>query len=122
MMVPVFYDLQRRRTKVWAFLGWERVSVQVEFHRRPQVLSCERARPPEPEPTDRLGVLRRKFLKGPEPTEPPEVPDVQFTPEAHGLAVPIMAEVYVRQLLNRHEFRRHCDRFGTREAILANLR
>jgi hypothetical protein len=33
-----------------------------------------------------------------------------------------MAEVYVSQLLDRDEFRRHCDRFKTREAILANLR
>jgi hypothetical protein len=105
MMVPVFFDLQRRRTKVWAFLGWERVSVQVEFHRPPRVLSCEPARPPERQPT-----------------EPPGQPDVQFSGEHHGLAVPVMAEVYVRQLLNRHEFRRHCDRYRTRKAILANLR
>jgi hypothetical protein len=33
------------------------------------------------------------------------------------LAVPVMAEDYVGQLLDRDEFRRHCDR----EAILANL-
>jgi hypothetical protein len=121
MMVPVFYDLQRRQTKFWAFLGWERVTLQVQFHRPPRVRSCEPARPPEPEPTDRLSVLRRKFRKAPEPTAPPGLPDVQFSGEQHELAVPVMAEVYVEQLLNRDEFRRHCDRYGTREAILANL-
>src|SRR5207249_528916 len=87
MMVPVFFDVQRRRTKVWAFLGWDRVSLQVQFHRPPGVLSCEPARPPEPEPTDRLGVPRRKFRKAPEPTKPAELPDVQFSGEEHGLAV-----------------------------------
>ena len=33
-----------------------------------------------------------------------------------------MAEVYVSHLLDRDEFRRHCDRYQTRERILANLR
>jgi hypothetical protein len=32
-----------------------------------------------------------------------------------------MAEVYVSRLLDRDEFRRHCDRHQTRNAILANL-
>ena len=109
MMVPVFYDRQRRQTKVWAFLGWDKGTLNVQFDRPLRVLSCEPAR-------------RRKFRKGPKPARSPELPDVQFSGEQHGLAVPVMAEVYVGQLLNRHEFRRHCDRYGTREAILANLR
>jgi hypothetical protein len=32
-----------------------------------------------------------------------------------------MAEVYVNRLLDRDEFRRHCDAYQSREAILANL-
>ncbi len=29
---------------------------------------------------------------------------------------------YVTRILDRDEFRRHCDRFRTRSAVLANLR
>jgi len=36
-------------------------------------------------------------------------------------AAPVVAEVYVARLVGRDEFRRHCDRFRTRDAILANL-
>ena len=38
MMVPVFFDLQRRKTKAWAFLGWRTVPVDVEYRTEPQVL------------------------------------------------------------------------------------
>ena len=31
------------------------------------------------------------------------------------------AEVYVDRILNREEFRRHCDRFKTRSEILKNI-
>lgn len=51
-----------------------------------------------------------------------EAPPVRFSSERHELAVPAMAAVYVGQLLDRDEFRRHCDRFSTRAAILGNLR
>ena len=33
-----------------------------------------------------------------------------------------MAEVYVTNLMDRGEFRKHCDRYKTRSAILAHLR
>jgi hypothetical protein len=34
----------------------------------------------------------------------------------------VTAEVYVTRLLDRGEFRRHCDTHRTRSAILAGLR
>lgn len=34
----------------------------------------------------------------------------------------VAAEVYVSRLLDRTEFRKHCDRHRTAKAILANLR
>jgi hypothetical protein len=121
MMTPVYYDVQRRKTKVWALLGWRRVPVEVDFKKKPRVLAVEPAAAPEPEATDRLSVLRRRFRKAPEqPRAKP--PAVQFRGDRYQLAVPEMVEVYVEQLLNRDEFRRHCDRFKTRPAILANLR
>jgi len=61
--------------------------------------------------------LRRKFRK-----PAAALPPVEFTADRYQFAVPVLAEVYVSRLLDRDEFRRHCDRFKTREAILANLR
>ena len=44
-----------------------------------------------------------------------------FCGDHYELAVPVMAEAYVPRLLDRDEFRRHCDRFKTQDRILANL-
>ncbi len=54
-----------------------------------------------------------------EPTKQP--PWVRFQADRYQFAVPVMAEVYVTRLLNREEFHQHCDRYRTRQAILANL-
>jgi hypothetical protein len=101
MMVPVFYDIERRMTKVWALLGWRTVSVTVDYRVPPTVLAVEPAQPSEAPP-------RRP-------------PPVQFRGERFEFAEPVMAEVYVEKLLDRDEFRRHCGRYQTRSAILANL-
>jgi hypothetical protein len=119
MMVPVFFDLLRRKTKVWVFLGWRTVPVDVGYRTAPQVLGVERD--PEPEPVGRLGALRRKFRTPPR-SQPTGPPPVEFSGERYEFAVPVMAEVYVARLFDRDEFRRHCDHYKTRDAILANLR
>jgi hypothetical protein len=121
MMVPVFFDVERRKTKVWAFLGWRQIGLTVSYEKLPSVFACEPTRAPEPDATDRRSVLERKFRKKENRSARPEPPDVQFTGESHRLATPVMAEVYVSRLLDRDEFRRHCDRYQTREQILANL-
>jgi hypothetical protein len=36
-MVPVFYDLGRNKTKVWAFLGWELTWIEASFARDPKI-------------------------------------------------------------------------------------
>jgi hypothetical protein len=118
MMVPVFFDLQRRTTKVWAFLGWRTVPVEVKYLKEPVILGEELA--PEPEPADRLGVLRRKFRKPARP-QPASPPQVAFRGDRYEFAVPVTAEISVSRLLDRDEFRRHCDRYQTRDAILVNL-
>jgi len=46
---------------------------------------------------------------------------ISFTPTARVLPYPVFAEVYVTRVLNRDEFRRHCDRYRTREGILQHL-
>jgi hypothetical protein len=48
--------------------------------------------------------------------------DIQFRTSSQSLPYPVTAEVYVTQILNRAEFRKHCDQFKTQEAILKNLK
>lgn len=54
-------------------------------------------------------------------TGPAAPPEVKLVGDYYELAEPVMAEVYVAQLLERDAFRRHCDRYRSRDAILANL-
>jgi hypothetical protein len=120
MMVPIYFDLQRQKMKVWAFLGWRAVPVEVGYATEPSVLGVQRERPSEPEAADRLSLLRRRFRRQPEPQSAVR-PPVKFSGDVYEFAVPVMAEVYVSRLLDRDEFRRHCDRHRTGDAILANL-
>ncbi|HEX4149990.1 MAG TPA: hypothetical protein VHY20_13420, partial [Pirellulales bacterium] len=46
MMVPVFYDAQRRQTKVWAFLGWDRRPVEFGFAQNPAATILDAAGAP----------------------------------------------------------------------------
>jgi len=48
-------------------------------------------------------------------------PEIVFHGTWRQLATPVFAEVYVTKLLNRDEFRRHCDAYATQAAILNNL-
>jgi hypothetical protein len=91
MMVPLFFDIGRRKTKVWTILGWARRPLQVAF---------------ATEPTAHV-------LKG--------HVDLRFTPAIKWIAYPVFAEAYVTKVLNRREFRAHCDRHKTRTRILEQL-
>ncbi|HUT11690.1 MAG TPA: hypothetical protein VMY42_14410 [Thermoguttaceae bacterium] len=99
MMVPVFYDLLRGKTKVWVFLGWSTRPVEVTFAKRPAAEILDAA--------------------GEQP--PPGRVELRFQSSRHTLAYPVTAEVYVTRILDRDEFRRHCDTHQTRSAILRNL-
>lgn len=99
MMVPVFYDVGRKKTKVWVFLGWSERPVLMNFERPPTVAEVRKAGKP----------VKRDQL------------EVNFSEQWRGLAYPVSAEVYVTKILDREEFRRHCDKFKTRAAILENL-
>jgi hypothetical protein len=98
MMVPVFFDRHRSRTKVWVFLGWSQRPVRCWFATPPVVTVTKDGRPPKP------GAV-----------------EVEFGGLYDSLVYPVTAEVYVGRILNRDEFHRHCDRFKTRSAILKNL-
>ncbi|HEV3006579.1 MAG TPA: hypothetical protein VGX78_19065, partial [Pirellulales bacterium] len=99
MMVPVFYDQLRRQTKVWVFLGWASQGGWVSF-----------AKPPAAEVLDEAG--QRIGDDGPE---------LVYQSTYETFVYPVMAEVYVDRLLNRDEFRRHCDTHASRAVILQNL-
>jgi hypothetical protein len=122
MMVPVSYDRGRRQTKVWAFLGWRTVPVTVKYEQPPAVVTVEPERvSPQPTSTDdRYAALRRKFRKVPEPT-PAVAPRVVFRGAQYDFAEPVMAEVHVTRLLDRDEFRNHCDRHRNPAAIVRTL-
>ena len=97
MMVPIFYDEGRGKTKVWAFLGWQSATWTPGVHR------------------SAAHVVGRERIdnKGSE-LEAAEQPLVAFSSGHYALATPVVAEVYVTRLLNRDEFRRHCDHYRTR--------
>ncbi len=100
MMVPVFYDIMRKKTKVWVFLGWSSMPVTISFAKIPTATVFDKAG----------NQIRADSI------------DLLFESKGKELAYPVTAEVYVDKILNRDEFRQLCDRYKTRSAILANLK
>ncbi len=84
MMVPIFFDLARGKTKAWIFLGWSGRPAMVSF---------------AVEPTLEIFRDGRKV-------EGKDAPKVHLVPSFPSLAYPVTAEVYVDELLDRDQFRR----------------
>jgi hypothetical protein len=101
LMVPLFYDIGRKKIKVWAVLGIATKPLNVSYLMRPTV----------------------RQIKGPD-GKPVKLQDVEltFSGERQQIAYFATAEVYVTRLLNRSEFREHCDRHKTYTAIVGNLK
>lgn len=93
MMVPVFYDIQRRKTKVWVVLGYSVKPLVINYEKQPTFTV-----------TDPKG---KKIEK-----------KVEFHKENKKLVYPVSAEVYTDKILNREEFRSLCDSLKTQDAIL----
>lgn len=98
MMVPLFFDRGRNKTKVWVFLGWSQRPAHLWF-----------VTPPSAEVTQNGRKVDSTKVK------------LDFDSRYHSLPYPVTAEIYVTKILNRDEFRRHCDRHKTRTTILENL-
>ena len=111
MMVPVFFDQQRRKTKVWVMLGWTTSGVGYGYDKQPAATVTDPDGNVIPTMTDPQG----KLVAG------DEGPELIYHGTWRQVATPVFAEVYVTKLLNRDEFRRHCDTYGTQAAILDNL-
>jgi hypothetical protein len=103
-MVPLFYDQGREMTKVWVFLGWTERPLSVGWVTTPKVHVVG-------EPPADWDQWQR---------ENPER-SVGFMGDEFSLYYPVTAEVYVSELMDREQFRAHCDRYRTRSAILSNL-
>ena len=99
MMVPVFYDLQRKMTKVWVVLGYEAKSLNVGFKSTPQITVFD---------GNRKKIDESKL-------------NVHYNRQVSSLWNPVFAEIYVRNVLARDEFRKLCDRYATRSEILNAL-
>ena len=99
MMVPVFYDLERKMTKVWVFLGYETKSVSIEFKKFPEV-----------------SVYNSEGKK----LAPDEV-ELEFDSTKETLVYPVFAEIYVKKILSREEFQEICNQYKTRSKILEAL-
>jgi hypothetical protein len=115
MMVPVFYDLQRRKTKVWLLLGWTRKRLRIYFATPPPVVDGAGSGAASAV----AGLFGRRFGRQAQPEQ--DQPKVVFGEAYKDLACPVTAEVYVERILHRDEFRRHCDTYKTQFAILENL-
>jgi hypothetical protein len=89
MMVPVFRDLVRKKTKVWLFLGWIHTYVDVRYKKVPAVLSLTPDSPAAGKNDKPVPV---------------------FEEETHQVVYPLTAEAYVDKVLDRKEFRKLCDR------------
>ncbi len=99
MMVPVFYDIQRQMTKVWVVLGYEVKTFQAGFKSRPQVKVFDSK-------GKRIDDTRL---------------DVHYNSQTGSLWYPVFAEIYVKNILNRDEFRKLCDRYSTKSEVLKAL-
>jgi hypothetical protein len=87
-MVPVFFDKGRGKMKVWAFLGWAQREVTIDF-----------AEPPRHRIRDGEGRDAGARVR------------LEFVAAQRCVVEPVSAECYVSRLLDRDEFRAHCDRY-----------
>ncbi len=99
MMVPVFFDIPRNMTKVWVVLGYEQQSLEVEFSSNPQITVFDR----QGKKVDAASL------------------DVHYNSQVCSLWYPVFAEIYVKKILDRNEFRKLCDKYSTKSEILKAL-
>lgn len=97
MMVPLFYDIERRQIKVWVFLGYTVKPLEIWFYKSPAAVI-----------TDLSGA--------------PVNAELEFHAIERPLITPVSAEIYVNRLLDRDEFRRFCDRYRNQSEILMMLK
>ncbi|MCP3098130.1 hypothetical protein LZ198_04470 [Myxococcus sp. K15C18031901] len=96
-VVPLAFDQARERTRVVAMMGFLSTSVEARFLQPPQVRAFSGKGHPRAAPT-------------------PSYPSIKYQ-----TLCPVAEEVYVRRVPEPDEFRRLCDTYVSREAILRAL-
>ncbi len=97
--MPVFYDTQRKMTKVWVVLGYEEKSFVAAFKLTPKIRVFDSK-------GDQIDAARL---------------DIHYNRQTASLWYPVFAEIYVKNILDRDELRKLCDRYNTRSEILKAL-
>jgi hypothetical protein len=97
MMVPVFYDINRKKIKVWVVLGYSKKPLSISFKERPTVTKIIDAK------GNRIEA------------------DLKFKSTTRSLIYPVSSEIYMKKLLNRSEFRALCDKYRTQPDIIKAL-
>lgn len=97
MMVPVFYDIERKEIKVWVVLGYADKPLTISFKEKPTVTKITDAK------GNRVDA------------------DLKFKSASRSLIYPVSSEIYVKKLLNRSEFRDLCDKYKTQPEIIKAL-
>ncbi len=97
MMVPVFYDINRQKIKVWVVFGYSNKPLTISFKKKPTVTKI----------IDTKGNRIEDNLK--------------FKSTTKSLIYPVSSEIYVKKLLNRSEFRSLCDKYRTQPDIIKAL-
>lgn len=103
MMVPIFYDIERRKLKVWAVLGVATKPMSISFEKDPTV------------------VCVKEVTDGKTIEVPLEDVYVSFQAQDQRLGYLVTAELYVTRPLNREEFRDLCDSSESAQEILDRL-
>jgi len=99
MMVPVFYDVQRKMTKVWVVLGYQKKFFKAKFKSNPKI---------------------RVFDSKGQQIDESKL-DIPFGDQISSLWYPVFEEIYVKNILDRDTFRQLCDRYATKSEILKAL-
>jgi hypothetical protein len=97
MMVPLFFDKLRGKTKVLAVLGWATRQAQIGFATPPSAVVLD------------LGSAKQADVR------------FHFRSRTMQLAYPVSVEIYVDRILDRDEFRKLCEEHRTQAKILQAL-
>ena len=101
MMVPIFYDSDKNKIKVWIFLGWLKTRIIGSFDKSPSVVS--------------VTPVSQEAKKS------KETPLVEFSETGWSDSMPVTTEICVDRVLDRNEFRRLCNENKTIGQILKAL-
>ncbi len=114
MMVPLYFDRAVQKLKCWVFLGWIEHDISVGYQQPPGLVSFDHSAYVNP--------MLAKIPPGiPMYEEARRAPEIIFTPSNYKSFYPVTAELHVKKLLNREEFRGLCNSFLSAAKILQEL-